>query len=61
MRGDYDNTASRICTSPILKKCFVHNNGNGTFTDVSEKAHVAGSGKMWGTGCAFVITIATAT
>src|SRR5439155_895705 len=24
------------------------------FTDVSEKAHVAGSGKAWGTGCAFV-------
>src|SRR5713101_8187800 len=31
-----------------------HNNHNGTCTDVSEKAHVAGSGKAWGTGCAFV-------
>src|SRR5229473_1690822 len=31
-----------------------HNNGDGTFTDASEKAHVAGSGKAWGTGCAFV-------
>src|SRR5712692_5879206 len=31
-----------------------HNNHDGTFTDVSEKAHVAGSGKAWGTGCAFV-------
>jgi enediyne biosynthesis protein E4 len=31
-----------------------HNNGNGTFTDVSEKAHVDGTGKFWGTGCAFV-------
>src|SRR6266446_3475699 len=31
-----------------------HNNGNGTFTDVSEKAHVTGTGKSWGTGCAFV-------
>src|SRR2546426_371784 len=30
------------------------NDGDGTFTDVSEKAHVAGSGKAWGTGCAFV-------
>src|SRR3989440_288229 len=30
------------------------NNGDGTFTDVSEKAHVAGTGKYWGTGCAFV-------
>src|SRR6267143_2357235 len=31
-----------------------HNNHDGTFTDVSEKAHVAGSGKAWGTGCAFI-------
>src|SRR6267142_570076 len=31
-----------------------HNNRNETFTDVSETAHVAGSGKSWGTGCAFV-------
>src|SRR5712692_6280350 len=30
------------------------NNGNGTFTDVSDKAGVSGSGKAWGTGCAFV-------
>src|SRR6266850_381081 len=30
------------------------NNGNGTFTEVGEKAHVAGSGKAWGTGCAFL-------
>src|SRR6267143_1303871 len=31
-----------------------HNNHDGTFTDVSEKAGVAGTGKAWGTGCAFV-------
>src|SRR6266576_1646790 len=31
-----------------------HNNGDGTFTDVSEKAHVAGTGRAWGTGCAFL-------
>ena len=31
-----------------------HNNGNGTFTDVSEKAGVAGKRTRWGTGCAFV-------
>src|SRR6267378_4108425 len=36
------------------KNVLYHNNGDGTFTDVSEKAHVAGSGKSWGTGCAFV-------
>src|SRR6267143_2112118 len=31
-----------------------HNNHDGTFTDVTERAGVAGSGKAWGTGCAFV-------
>src|SRR5229473_2635318 len=30
------------------------NNHDGTFTDVSEKARVAGTGKDWGTGCAFL-------
>src|SRR5229473_669607 len=30
------------------------NNRNGTFTDVSEKSGVAGNGKRWNTGCAFV-------
>src|SRR6266481_5190071 len=36
------------------KNVLYHNNGNGTFTDVSDKAAVGGSGKAWGTGCAFV-------
>ncbi len=36
------------------KNVLYHNNGDGTFTDVSEKAGVAGNGKSWGTGCAFV-------
>jgi len=36
------------------KNVLYHNNGNGTFTDVSEKAGVAGTGKRWNTGCAFV-------
>src|SRR3974390_1179202 len=31
-----------------------HNNHDGTFTDVSEKAGGAGNGKEWGAGCAFV-------
>src|SRR5467141_3966936 len=30
------------------------NNGDGTFTDVSQKAGVAGKGTRWNTGCAFV-------
>ena len=36
------------------KNVLYHNNGDGTFTDVSEQAGVSGSGKAWGTGCAFV-------
>ena len=31
-----------------------HNNGDGTFTDVSEKAGVAGTGNAWGAGCCFL-------
>src|SRR6266849_399783 len=30
------------------------NNHDGTFSDVSAKAGVAGSGKAWGAGCAFI-------
>jgi hypothetical protein len=36
------------------KNVLYHNNGNGTFTDVSEKAGVAGTGRAWGSGCAFL-------
>src|SRR6267154_1352384 len=36
------------------KNVLYHKYGNGTFTDVSEKAGVAGTGKRWNTGCAFV-------
>ena len=31
-----------------------HNNGDGTFTDVSEKAGVAGTATRWGAGCCFI-------
>jgi enediyne biosynthesis protein E4 len=36
------------------KNVLYHNNGDGTFTDVSQKAGVAGKGTRWNTGCAFV-------
>ncbi|ABF39922.1 ASPIC/UnbV [Candidatus Koribacter versatilis Ellin345] len=53
--GDYDNDGNDdLFVTYYGKNILYHNNGNGTFTDVSEKAGVAGSGKMWGTGCAFV-------
>src|SRR6267143_392390 len=53
--GDYDNDGFEdLYVTYYGKNVLYHNNGNGTFTDVSEKVHVAGSGKSWGTGCAFV-------
>src|SRR5882757_8795958 len=53
--GDYDNDGFEdLYVTYYGKNVLYHNNGDGTFSDVSEKAHVSGSGKAWGTGCAFV-------
>ena len=53
--GDYDNDGwEDLYVTYYGKNLLFHNNGNGTFTDVTDKAHVGGSGKAWGTGCAFV-------
>src|SRR5258705_1949926 len=53
--GDYDNDGwEDLYVTYYGKNVLYHNNGNGTFTDVSDKAAVGGSGKAWGTGCAFV-------
>jgi enediyne biosynthesis protein E4 len=53
--GDYDNDGfADLFVTYYGKNVLYHNNGNGTFTDVSEKTGVSGSGKAWGTGCAFV-------
>jgi hypothetical protein len=53
--GDYDNDGwEDLYVTYYGKNVLYHNNGDGTFTGVSEKAGVAGSGKLWGTGCAFV-------
>jgi enediyne biosynthesis protein E4 len=53
--GDYDNDGfDDLYVTYYGKNVLYHNNGNGTFTDVSEKVGVSGSGKAWGTGCAFV-------
>jgi len=53
--GDYDNDGFEdLYVTYYGKNVLYRNNGDGTFTDVSEKAHVAGSGKAWGTGCAFI-------
>lgn len=53
--GDYDNDGwEDLYVTYYGKNVLYHNNGDGTFTDVSEKSRVAGDGKSWGSGCAFV-------
>src|ERR1700687_5552169 len=53
--GDYDNDGFEdLFVTYFGKNVLYHNNGDGTFSDVSEKAGVAGDGKRWNTGCAFV-------
>ena len=53
--GDYDNDGwDDLFVSYFGKNVLYHNNGDGTFTDVTDKAGVAGNGKRWNTGCAFV-------
>jgi len=53
--GDYDNDGNEdIFVTYYGKNVLYHNNGDGTFSDLSEKAHVSGTGKAWSTGCAFI-------
>jgi len=53
--GDYDNDGfDDLYVTGYGKGRLFHNQGNGTFWEVAEAAGVAGSGKEWGTGCAFV-------
>ena len=52
--GDYDNDGwEDLYVTSYGKNRLFHNN-HGVFTEVAEEAGVAGSGKAWGTGCAFV-------
>ena len=53
--GDYDNDGyDDLYVTGYGKNRLFHNQGNGTFKEVAEQAGVAGTGKEWGTGCAFV-------
>lgn len=53
--GDYDNDGyDDLYVTAYGKNHLFHNERNGTFKEVSETAGVAGTGKEWGTGCAFV-------
>ena len=52
--GDYDNDGWEDLYVTYYGKNRLYHNQNGAFTEVGEQSGVAGSGKAWGTGCAFV-------
>src|ERR1700683_788894 len=52
--GDYDNDGWEDLYVTYYGKNRLYHNDHGVFSEVAEKAGVAGSGKAWGTGCAFV-------
>ena len=52
--GDYDNDGWEDLYVTYYGKNRLYHNDHGVFTEVAEPAGVAGSGKTWGTGCAFV-------
>jgi hypothetical protein len=52
--GDYDNDGWEDLYVTYYGKNRLYHNEKGVFTEVSEPAGVAGSGKAWGSGCAFV-------
>jgi hypothetical protein len=51
--ADYDNDGfSDVYVTGVNGGVLYHNNGNGTFSDVTRRARV-GNDSRWGTGCAF--------
>jgi len=52
--GDYDNDGWEDLYVTYYGKNRLYHNENGVFTEVAEKAGVAGTGKAWSTGCAWV-------
>jgi len=52
--GDYNNDGWEDLYVTYYGKNRLYHNQGGVFTEVAEKAGVAGSGKAWGTGCAWV-------
>jgi enediyne biosynthesis protein E4 len=52
--GDYDNDGWEDLYVTYYGKNRLYHNEHGVFREVAEQAGVAGSGKAWGTGCAFV-------
>jgi hypothetical protein len=52
--GDYDNDGWEDLYVTYYGKNLLYHNDHGVFHEVGERAGVAGSGKAWGSGCAFV-------
>jgi enediyne biosynthesis protein E4 len=52
--GDYDNDGWEDVYITYYGSNRLYHNQKGVFTEVGSKSGVAGSGKAWGTGCAFV-------
>jgi len=52
--GDYDNDGWEDLYVTYYGKNRLYHNEHGAFKEVGETSGVAGSGKAWGTGCAFV-------
>ncbi len=52
--GDYDNDGWEDLYVTYYGTNRLYHNEHGVFREVGDKAGVAGSGKAWGTGCAFV-------
>src|SRR3989441_812322 len=52
--GDYDNDGWEELYVTYFGKNRLYHNDHGVFSEVAEKAGVAGSGKAWGSGCAFL-------
>src|SRR6476661_3074324 len=52
--GDYDNDGWEDLYVTYYGKNRLYHNQSGVFTEVADASSVAGTGKAWGTGCAFV-------
>jgi hypothetical protein len=52
--GDYDNDGWEDLYVTHYGKNLLYHNERGSFKEIGKQAGVAGSGKAWGTGCAFV-------
>ena len=52
--GDYDNDGWEDVYVTYYGKNRLYHNNKGVFTEVADRSGTAGTGKAWGTGCAFV-------